>query len=269
MKRPPTLTLVAIFLMGFLYLPVLLVVLFAFNSGAGLTWPIDGISLRWFDAIFNDSGFRGAFMMSIKAAVTSTAIATVVGGLGAIILERQRRWWLAPVAAVSRLPIMLPPLLIGVSLLTTIAALEISLSLATIVAGHVIFIIPYVLIVVGARLRGFDMQLEHAARDLGATPAQTLRRVTIPVILPAVGGAALLTFGLSFDEIYITNFVSGNDPTLTVYVLSKLRRTVDPSVNAVATVLLLIPWIALGLSALVMKRSFGAGSVLVSARSRE
>jgi spermidine/putrescine transport system permease protein len=260
MRFPRPLTIVGVALLGFLYLPIAVVVLYAFNSGANLNWPPEGLSLRWFDTMFGDAAFLAALETSIKVALFSTLVATVVGVLAALVLTRQR-WWLTKlVDAAARLPIMVPPLLIGVALLTTIAAANMQLSFATVVAGQVIYVVPYVLVVVVARLTSFDLQLERAARDLGAGPLATIGRVTLPIIAPAVLGSALLAFGLSFDEVYITNFTAGSDPTLPLFVLSKLRRTVDPSINAVATVMLVIPWIALGLSALIMGRSLRRGS---------
>jgi ABC-type spermidine/putrescine transport system permease subunit II len=252
---PRPLAIVAAGLILFLYLPIIIVVIYAFNSGGNLSWPPEGFSFRWFDAMFAEEAFRAAFEMSMKVALITTAIASLIGGMAALALTRDA-WWLAKlVDTVARLPIMVPPLLIGIALLTTIAAAGLELSLLTIVAGHLIYVIPYVLVVVVARLQNFDLQLERAARDLGAGPFEVIRRITLPIIAPAVLGAALLAFGLSFDEIYITNFTAGAEPTLPLFVLSKLRRTVDPSINAVATVNLIIPWIALGLSALVMGKS--------------
>lgn len=254
-RLPRPLSVVAIALLVFLYLPIAVVVLYAFNAGSNLTWPPEGLSLRWFEEMFSDPGFSAAFWTSVKVALLSTAIATTAGVLAALVFTRNRWWATKVVESASRLPIMLPPLLIGVALLTAIAAANLRLSLATVVTGHVILIVPYVVVVVVARLDSFDLQLERAARDLGARPPQVIGRVTLPVIAPAVLGAALLAFGLSFDEIYVTSFTAGGDPTLPLFVLSKLRRIVDPTINAVATVMLVIPWVALGLSALIMGRS--------------
>lgn len=254
-RVPRPLVAVGVALLVFLYLPIAIVVLYAFNAGSNLTWPPEGLSLRWFEEMASDPGFSTAFQNSLQVAAISTAIATTSALLAAIVFTRKRWWLTKAIESLSRLPIMVPPLLIGVALLTTIAAAELRLSLATVVAGHVVIVVPYVLVVVVARLQGFDLQLERAARDLGATPRVVLTRVTLPVIAPAVLGGALLAFGLSFDEIYVTSFTAGGDPTLPLFVLSKLRRIVDPTINAVATVMLVIPWVALGLAALIMGRS--------------
>ncbi|MBS1842817.1 MAG: ABC transporter permease [Actinobacteria bacterium] len=254
--RPRPLAVIATLLFIFLYVPIVVVVLYAFNSGSNLSWPLQGFSLHWFEVIFTDETFSEALEESARVAVISTVIAAIAAGLAAVVFTRQR--WFLPrlVEGVSRLPIMIPPILIGVAMLTAIGLAKLRLSMWTVVAGHLIYIIPYVLVVIVARLNNFDVQLEQAARDLGAGPVRSLWFVTLPIVAPAVLGAALLAIGLSFDEVFITNFTVGTDPTLPIYVLSKLRRVVDPSVNAVATVLLVIPWIALGLSALIMGRSF-------------
>jgi ABC-type spermidine/putrescine transport system permease subunit II len=124
----------------------------------------------------------------------------------------------------------------------------------TIVAGHVIVTTPFVILIVASRLRNYDLAVEQAARDLGATPPMVLRRITMPLIGPSVVGAMVVAFAISFDEVLITNFTSGTRQTLPLFVLSRLRRTIDPSVNAVATILLLVPWLAVGLLFIAQRR---------------
>jgi ABC-type spermidine/putrescine transport system permease subunit II len=152
---------------------------------------------------------------------------------------------------------MLPPLFIGIGLVATMRVGHITPSLWTIVVGHTLVAIPFVLIVVTARFQTFDVALEQAARDLGAGPVQVLRRITLPLVAPAVLGAMLLAFAFSFDETLVTNFTSGTRSTVPIYVLGRLRRFIDPGANAVATILLLIPWIAFGAGALFLRRSGG------------
>jgi spermidine/putrescine transport system permease protein len=130
--------------------------------------------------------------------------------------------------------------------------------LKSVTLGHIIYVIPFVVIIVVARLRTLDPEIELAARDLGAGGLETIRRITLPIMLPAMIGAGAIAFAFSFDELLITTFTSGLEPTLPMYVVSRLRRTIDPSVNAVAFVMLFIPWVALGIAYLVMRRSLGA-----------
>jgi spermidine/putrescine transport system permease protein len=139
-------------------------------------------------------------------------------------------------------------LFIGVGLFTSMAYLHLRPGKEMIVLGQLVVTIPFVLAVMESRLQRFDADLEAAARDLGAGLLQTLRRITLPIILPTLVGAALLAFAFSFDEVLITNFTSGTTATLPLYIYSRLHRSIDPSINAVATLLLVTPWLALALA---------------------
>jgi ABC-type spermidine/putrescine transport system permease subunit II len=235
-------------LIAFLYLPLIVVILYAFNGGSNLSWPIHGLSFRWFQDIFSDPLFRHAFLVSLEAALLTAFISSVVATAAGLAFTRRRSRMLTALQGMSILPAMMPPLFIAIALFTTMDKFNISPSLITIVAGHLIIVIPFVVVVVGNRLRQFDVQLEWAARDLGAGVWQALRRITLPVILPASIGAALLAFAFSFDEVLVTNFTSGLTTTLPIYIYGKLHRTIDPSVNAVATLLMAMPWIAVALA---------------------
>jgi len=133
-------------------------------------------------------------------------------------------------------------------------------SMLTIIAGHVVITTPFVILIVVSRLRNYDMTVEQAARDLGATPRMVLRRITLPLIAPAIFGATVIAFAISFDEVLITNFTSGTTQTLPLFVLSRLHRTIDPSVNAVATILLVVPWAVVGLALLWQRRGSRRGA---------
>jgi spermidine/putrescine transport system permease protein len=156
---------------------------------------------------------------------------------------------------------MIPPLLLGIALLITIDLFHLVPSLGTVSVGHILYVLPFVIVIVAARLRTLDPEIELAARDLGAGVTETVRRITLPVVAPAVVAAAAVAFAFSFDEILITTFTSGLEPTLPLYVVSRLRRTIDPSVNAVAFILMAVPWIALGVGALFLRgRLFATAS---------
>jgi ABC-type spermidine/putrescine transport system permease subunit II len=241
----------------FLYLPLVVAVLFAFNSGQTLTWPIQGFTLRWFDQIFSDPSFRRALRTSLLAATATAVIAGSVGTAAAIVFTRRRSVVARSAEGLALLPVMLPPLFLAVGLVAAMKLTNTTPSLWTIILGHTIVAVPFVIVVVAARLRTYDVELELAARDLGAGPAQVLRRITFPIILPAVVGGLLLAFAISFDEILITNFTSGTESTIPIYVFGRLRRFIDPSVNAVAVTLLMIPWLALLAGALFLRRSPG------------
>lgn len=245
--------------MVFLYAPLAVATLYAFNGGSNLTWPPQGFSLRWFSKIFDDSLFRQALVVSFEAAIATAFIGTAIGAAAAFVFTRRRSRAATLLESLARLPVMLPPLFIGIGLVALMKLTSFAPSLTMIVVGHTIVVVPFVLLVVVARLRTYEVELEQAARDLGAGPVQVLRRVTLPLIAPAIIGATLLAFAFSFDEILITSFTSGTQTTVPLYVLGRLRRVVDPGANAVAVILLFIPWIAFGLGSLVLKRTTGTG----------
>jgi spermidine/putrescine transport system permease protein len=255
----PWLAIGCVLLMVFLYAPLVVAALYAFNSGSRLVWPPEGLSLRWFVTIFSDDLFQKAFMTSMVAALSSATIACVIGTVACLVFTRRTGRLTRLVEALGRLPVMLPPLFIGIGLVALMKATTFSPSMVTIVGGHIIVVIPFVILVVGARLRTYELEAEQAARDLGATPLQVIGRVTLPIIAPAVLGAFLVAFAFSFDEILITNFTSGTLSTVPIYVLGRLRRLVDPGANAVAVILLMIPWIAFGVGQVVLKRLTGSG----------
>ena len=255
----PWLAITCVALVVFLYAPLAIASLFAFNSGSNLTWPPVGFSLRWFGKIFDDALFRQAMIISFEAAVATSIVGSVIGTAAALVFTRRRSRTATIIESLGRLPAMLPPLFIGIGLVALMKLGSISPSLAMIVVGHTVIVIPFVLLVVVSRLRVYDLELEQAARDLGAGPAQVLLRVTLPLIAPAIIGAALLAFAFSFDEILVTTFTSGTQSTVPIYILGRLRRVVDPGANAVAVILLFVPWIAFGLGSVVLKKATGSG----------
>jgi len=255
----PILTIAAVALMAFLYAPLMVAALYGFNSGDNMTWPPAGLSLRWFIEVFSERLFRAAFVTSLIAALWTSLISCVIGAMGAFVFTRRYSRLSRSTEALARLPVMLPPLFIGVGLIALMRATDFSPSMVTIVLGHTLVVIPFVVLVVASRLRTYDPELELAARDLGAGPGQALTRVTVPLIAPAILGAALLAFAFSFDEVLITNFTSGTESTVPIYVLGRLRRLVDPGANAVAVILLLIPWLAFGVGSYVLRRTTGSG----------
>jgi len=233
-----------VFLVIFLYLPLAVVVIFAFNDGSGLSWPLQGLSLRWFALIFADESFSLALLNSIKSALIVSVLSVLIALAAAMLFARHRNLATRTLSGLALLPAMMPPILIAIALFTAMAYFRVAPGFGMIVLGQLVVTLPFVLTVVGAQLERFDLDLEAASRDLGAHQVQTLRRITFPIILPTLVGSALLAFAFAFDELLITNFTSGTTPTLPLYVFSKLRRGIDPSVNAVATLLIAAPWLA-------------------------
>jgi ABC-type spermidine/putrescine transport system permease subunit II len=224
--------------MVFLFFPLFLIVLFSFHSSASLSFPFEGFSLRWYQEAINRSDLLPALKNSfIVASITAIASATI-GTLAGFGLTRINSRFSSVVGSVSNLPILLPGLFLGIALLGYFALANMVLSLMTVVIAHIIYTIPYFILVMVARLHQYDLSLEEASKDLGATSWETFRLVTFPIIAPSIIGGALLVFALSFDEFLITFFVIGSQSTLPMLIWSMLRRTINPSVNAVATMIL-------------------------------
>lgn len=224
---------------GFLVAPLLIIVLFSFHATASLSFPFQGFSLRWYGALFEDAQLGDAMLTSLLVALV-TAVATLFLGMCASLA------WLrlggrarAAVEAVTITPIALPGLFIGVSLLIALAMFQVSLGKVTIIIAHIVISMPIVMIAMRARLALFDTMLEEASRDLGANSLYTFRKVTLPLIMPTLVSAAVLTFAISLDEFIVTGFVSGTETTLPMFIWSMMRRTVTPMINAISTVILI------------------------------
>ncbi len=253
-RRSPWFTIVATVLFVFIYLPLAVVVLYSLNGGSNLSWPPQGLSFRWFQLIFSEPAFRSGLATSAWAALWTAVISGVIGTMAAFAITRRPNRLIRWLESGSRLPVLMPPLFIGIALVAAMKTFAIDPSMYTIIAGHVIITTPFVILIVGARLRNYDLAVEQAARDLGAKPTMVLRRITFPLIGPSILGAMVIAASISFDEVLITNFTSGTRQTLPLFVLSRLRRTIDPSINAVATVLLLVPWIAVTIALVTQRR---------------
>ncbi|CAN5739841.1 ABC transporter permease [soil metagenome] len=239
-QRSPLTTGVVVASLVFLFAPLLVVVLFSFNSVGSLSLPFRGFSLRWYEQIFESEEFRSSIRSSAVVA-TATAVTTLVlGTLAAYALSKARSRWRAPLALLLFLPLTLPGLFIGLALLVLFGRVDVSLSLTTVTIAHLVYVMPYFLLIALAALQRLDPALEEAGADLGANGWLVFTRVTLPQVWPVLMGATFLGFALSFDEFVITFFVIGPQSTLPLFIFSSLRRTVDPSINAISTLLLLI-----------------------------
>jgi len=228
----------------YLYLPILVLVAFSFNTQRlNLTW--EGFTLHWYDVLLADAKVGAATRNTLAVALTSTITATAIGTLAALALQRYE-FGLRRFSETSLyIPIVIPEIVMGIGLLSLYATLKISLGLTTITLSHIAFSIPFVALVVRARLHGFDRSLEEAAMDLGANEVITFVRVTLPLILPGVLAGAMLAFTLSLDDFIITFFTNGpGATTLPIYVYGLLRRIITPEVNALSTVWILTVLVA-------------------------
>jgi spermidine/putrescine transport system permease protein len=224
----------------FVFAPIAFLVLFSFNANPSGSFPITGLTTRWYHEMLDDFELRDAFWTSLEVALQVTLVSVLIGAAAAFPLTRARIRFRNALRVAVTLPIMLPGLLIGISLLILLGGvLHLELSSRTAVIGQCIFTTPFVILLVGARLQLLDPKLEWAAGDLGASPGRRIRHVVLPALMPALMASALLAFTLSFDEFIITLFVIGGDQTLPLYIFNHVRYGITPAVNAVASLFLL------------------------------
>jgi len=234
----------AVLTYAFLHLPLVVLIAFSFNrSRFGVQWG--GFTLDWFTRRASRPDILRALRLSLVVGVASTLLATVIGTVAALALSRHRRRVRRVAEALLYLPIVTPEIVAGVSLLVLFSWLGITLGITTIVIAHTAFSIPFVTVVVLARLEGTDRALEEAAMSLGADELSTFRRITLPLLLPGILAGALLAFTLSFDDFVTTFFVSGvGSTTLPLAVYSMVRKSVEPTINALSALLVIVTTVA-------------------------
>lgn len=233
------LPLVGFLVFAFLYLPILVLLLFSFNSGTKIgQW--EGFSLQWFRVVFQSREMMESLQVSLWVATVSTAISTVLGTMAGLAMERFNFPGKITLDGVLYLPVIIPDIVMALSLLMFFSSVGIPLSRYTILIGHVAFNTAYVAVIVRARLAVMNPKLEEAAADLYATPWRSFRFVTLPLLMPGIVAGALMAFTVSFDEFVVTSFTSGiGDTTLPVRIWSMLRFGLKPEVNAVAVLILI------------------------------
>ena len=225
----------------YIFVPIFVIVLFSFNKPAGkfnYTWQ--GFTLENWANPFKYPALANALKMSIEVAAVSTAIALVLGTLLAIALVRQRFRGNKAVETFLVLPLTAPEVVMGASLLTLFLDLGWATGFGTILIAHVAFEISFIAMTVRARVRGFDWTLEDASMDLGASPTRTFFKVTLPLIVPGIVAAGMLSFALSLDDFIITYFVSGSTVTYPLFVNAAVKAAVPPQINVLASAILLI-----------------------------
>jgi putative spermidine/putrescine transport system permease protein len=230
-----------VFTLVFLYVPLAIVVMYAFNDQIGQAWPIQDFTLKWFAIAFREAAVREAILNSVQIALIATALALVLGSLAAFAVHRFRFFGRNSVSLLLVLPIALPGIVTAMALNSAVTTFGIPLGVLTIVIGHMTFCVVVVYNNVLARLRRNPTSLVEASMDLGADGWQTFRYVTFPAIRTAVVAGGLLAFALSFDEIIVTNFLAGSTLTLPKFIFNSLRLPRNrPVVNVVAVVVVLL-----------------------------
>ncbi len=231
--------------MLFFYLPILYIIIFSFNDSRSLT-KFGGFSLRWYEKMFADSTMMEAVLYTVIIAVIATVVATVVGTITAIGLSKSRKVVQKMVERINDLPVMNPDIVTAISLLMFFSVLTVKKGFGTLLIAHIMFCIPYVMLSVTPKLRSLDPNLIDAAMDLGATPFQALAKVIVPQIKPGIVSGALIAFTMSFDDFVISYFTTGNgvnNISILVYTMSK---RVNPSINALSTIVILLITLVLG-----------------------
>jgi spermidine/putrescine transport system permease protein len=249
----------AVLIYVFLFAPIALLVAFSFNANRYGTFPFTGWTTTWYGQVFHDYQIKDALTTTLKIAIEVTIISTVVGTAAAFPLVRSRLPFRNGVRIGMTLPIMIPGLLIGISLLVLFTGVfKFELSPQTAVIGQAVYTTPFVLLLVAARLQGFDPALERAASDLGANTYRRLRHVVLPLIMPAVFAGAVFAFTLSLDEFIITLFLIGANNTLPIYIYTQVKFGITPEVNALATLLLAASLLLIALAFLLPAGMRGA-----------
>ena len=228
--------------LAFIYLPLLIVAIYAFNASRSQVWPPTGLSLRWFGEAFASGSVLGALGTSLAAAAGATAIALVLGTLAALAVQRHQFFGRETISFLLVLPIALPGVVTGIALAATFKTVGITFGLQTIIVGHATFCVVIAYNNVIARLRRLPRSAEEASADLGADTWYTFRRITLPLARTAMLSGGLLAFALSFDEVIVTNFTAGpGTKTIPLWILSAIQRPNElPVVNVVALLLILL-----------------------------
>ena len=231
--------------MLFFYLPILYIIVFSFNDSRSLT-KFGGFSLRWYEKMFADSTMMEAVLYTVIIALIATIVSTVVGTITAIGLSKSRKVVQKMVERINDLPVMNPDIVTAISLLMFFSVLSVKKGFGTLLLAHIMFCIPYVMLSVTPKLRSLDPNLIDAAMDLGATPFQALTKVIVPQIKPGIVSGALIAFTMSFDDFVISYFTTGNGVSNISILVYTMSKRVNPSINALSTIVILLITLALG-----------------------
>ncbi len=229
----------ALAILAFLYLPLMILALYSFNeSRINAVWS--GFTVNWYASLFNNRRVLEALTNSLAVACISTVISTVLGTTGAMALNRYKYRFKAAINGLLYLPILIPEIVMGLSLLVLFSQTAIPLGKVSLILAHITFCVSFVVITVNSRLEGMEAELEAAAADLYATPLQTFRYVTLPLAMPGIIAGALIAFTLSIDDFVISFFVAGpNSTTLPLYIYAMVKRGISPEINALSTLMML------------------------------
>lgn len=222
------------------YLPIILTVVYSFNKSK-LTSVWEGFSLDWYKMLFNDGDIKKALLNSIILAVLTCMLSLVIGVSAALAMRGKKLIFDDFISGFASLTIMIPEIILGMVFMAIFSYMNLPFGFVTMTIAHSSFCVPYIFLIVRARLMGMDLSLEEAARDLGASEFETFRDVTLPYILPGIASGLLLSFAMSFDDVVISIFTTGPSVnTLAIKIYTKMKTGITPEINALATVILVI-----------------------------
>lgn len=262
MNRPNrALAAYAILFLAFLYVPVLFLPLFSFSDSIYIAFPIEKFTFRWYEQMLGEEQMHQALWNSIKVGAAASVIATFFGLLAAKAVTRYRIPGKKPIVSVIMLPLVIPGVILGVSLLILLNRVGVELSLYTVTLGHVLICVPFAMATLMTRFEGFDKSMEEAAADLGDNPLWTFWRVTLPMVWPGVISSLLLCFTISFDEFIMAYFLASTDQTLPIYMWSQLRFPQRlPAVLAMGACILVVSFIVVFLAEWIRRRGVSEAS---------
>ena len=239
----------------FFYAPAFLLPIFAFNQSQVIAFPVEGFSLRWFEALFLEKTLQAALKNSVFVAVAASFLGTLLGVFTARANSRYDFFGKKPSLSFILVPLVIPELIIGVALLIVLMQLGLSLNLWTVVLGHTLLIMPFSTLVMLSAFNNLDQSIEEASMDLGETGFGTFRRIILPMVAPGLMASFIIGFTISLDEFMIAFFLTGTEPTLPVYIWAQFRFPVKlPSVMALGTILLVVSLLLLSLSEFFRRR---------------
>jgi len=248
----------------FLYLPVALIPLFSFNDSVQAAFPLKGFTLAWYASLGGNEALTGALETSLVIGLVAAALATACGVTIAYMEIYGRSRLAGSISAIARLPILIPGVIVGISLLILVNLAGLGPSRIAIVLGHILVALPTTTVIMRGRFIGIPRSIPEAAEDLGAREAIVFRRIMLPLALPAIGSAFMLAFLTSFDEFIVAFFLAGTQPTLPLYIWSQLRFPKSlPTVMSLGTAILVTSIVIAGCAELLRRRGLGRGSLVV------
>lgn len=257
-KKNRSLQVYACIYLAFIYIPVLLLPIFSVNDSLYIAFPLKGFTLKWYESMLTNDAMHRALWNSIKVALAAATISTVLGIFASKAVTRYRMPGKKSVVSVILLPLVIPEIILGTSLLILVNQIGLGLSLVSVVMGHVLINVPFAMAVLISRFEGFDQALEEASSDLGEGAWSTFWRVTLPLVLPGVVSSFLLCFTISFDEFIMAFFLSGTEPTLPLFIYGQLQFPNKlPGVLALGAIILAVSFFVVFFSQWLSRRGTG------------